>query len=174
MEDKKSNVKMVGPNSSGFQKSDPNECRPLEMSLSINFESTVLNSVQMYRLIEELRLHFRITNTSVISRFYSIFIKLDEYKYMQENVGLYKVALQFLFLLEKKFPALFTSEICIPVFLIIALMFTHKYFVDYPYDNKSIALMFQIPISKINEYEIKILQMLQYKLPFGFKSTELP
>jgi hypothetical protein len=146
---------------------------PLEMSIYQNFDNQTLSTLQMYRLVEEIKTHFNITNTTIIANIYDIYTKLDAYKYMGDNIGLYKVALLFLYHLEKKVPVMFSNQVVIPFNLVLAIMITHKYFVDNPFNNESIALLFRIPLKRVNEMEINIFKLLDHKLPFGFRRKEM-
>jgi hypothetical protein len=134
--------------------------------LSFNTERSNLTPYQVYALVTQLRRFFRIENSNVIVKIYRVIERLDQYHYMQDNIDLYNVAVLFLIYLKRRFPNLFSNEFFIPVFLIMVLMITHKYFVDNPYDNKTISILYNIPIERINRYEMEILKMLDYQLPF--------
>jgi hypothetical protein len=146
------------------------ETEPVEKDKTNNLvqdlEISTLTPHQIYELVTEIKKFFGIENSNVIVKIYRIIEVLDKYKYMQENIELYYVAVSFLVYLRIRFPNLFSNESFVPVFLIMALMITHKYFVETPYDNKTISILYNIPIAKINRYEMEILKMLDYQLPF--------
>lgn len=141
--------------------------------LSFNMERSNLTPYQVYALVTQLRRFFRIENSNVIVKIYRVIERLDQYHYMQDNIDLYNVAVLFLIYLKRRFPNLFSNEFFIPVFLIVVLMITHKYFVDNPYDNKTISILYNIPIERINRYEMEILKMLDYQLPFVTQACSL-
>lgn len=147
----------------------------LEYSLFKRFDQQTLLPFQVNQLIFTIVKHFRINNREITQKFIRHFQILDHYKIFDQNVGFHFIAVRLLLYLHKYYAANYRELVINSLGkyeLIFAgcVILTQKYFIDHPYNNYSICSILSIPLDQINAFEIRLLEILKFELPFRKES----
>lgn len=113
---------------------------------------------------------FSVPDINMATALEQIFVGLDSIEYFRQNVALYSLATQFLFFLKTKKASLFTCPDFLTSIYLVCCVLVHKYFVDHPWNNYSVAKIFGLQAKKLYDFEIFFLCQIDFCLPFRLDS----
>ena len=139
--------------------------------LTFSLDQIILTCDQFDVITRGIVAGFEITDSAVTLRIIRTVRTLEQIYYFEKNVGLYTVATQFLFYIKKTKPFMFVGKDSVTTIQLLCFMIVHKYFIDNPWNNQTIAQIFSLDLKKLNLFEMQFLTHLGFAFPLQLVLT---
>lgn len=133
--------------------------------LTFSLDQIILTCDQFDVITRGIVAGFEITDSAVTLRIVRTLRTLEQIYYFEKNVGLYTVATQFLFYIKRTKPFMFVGKDSVTTIQLLCFMIVHKYFIDNPWNNQTIAQIFCLDLKKLNLFEMQFLKHLGFAFP---------
>lgn len=137
------------------------------------YRPVMLNTLMDHHLrdlVARIKKHFVVSDPEDVKDIIYIFMVLDQVHFFRENIGLYHFGTEFLIFIDAQFPELINDILDVISYLLMCLLLTQKFFIDNPFDNQSVSLIFGLSVEPMNDMEIDVLTRLGFCFPYNLCS----